>query len=77
VQSHASCISLLSGVPQIVVPDNLKSGDIRACKYDPDVNKTYQKMAAHYGVAIIPAIPYKPKAEVSVQIIERWILARI
>ena len=81
VQSHARCFEFLGGVPQVVVPDNLKSGVTKACHYDPDVNPTYQQMAAHYGVAIIPARPYKPKdkskAEVGVQIIERWILARI
>ena len=81
VQSHAMCFTFLGEVPQVVVPDNLKSGVTRACNYDPDVNLIYQQMAAHYGVAIIPARPYKPKekskAEVGVQIIERWILARI
>lgn len=81
VQSHARCFEFMGGVPQVVVPDNLKSGVTKACNYDPDVNPTYQQMAAHYGVAIIPARPYKPKdkskAEVGVQIIERWILARI
>jgi transposase len=81
VQSHARCFTFLGGVPEIVVPDNLKSGVTKACNYDPDVNPTYQQLAVHYGVAIVPARPYKPKdkakAEVGVQIIERWILARI
>lgn len=79
--SHARAFSFLGGVPQMVVPDNLKSGVTKACRYDPDVNPSYQQLAAHYGVAIMPARPYKPKdkakAEVGVQIIERWILARL
>ena len=79
--SHARAFSFLGGVPHMVVPDNLKSGVTKACRYDPDVNPAYQQLAAHYGVAIMPARPYKPKdkakAEVGVQIIERWILARL
>jgi transposase len=68
VQSHARCFEFLGGVPQVVVPDNLKSGVTKACNYDPDVNPTYQQMAAHYGVAIIPARPYKPKDYVAARI---------
>lgn len=79
--SHARTFEFIGGVPNIVVPDNLRSGVSKACKYDPDVNPSYQQLAAHYDTAIIPARPYKPKdkskAEVGVQIIERWILARL
>ena len=64
-----------------MVPDNLKSGVKRACRYDPDLNASYQQWAEHYQVAVVPARPYKPKdkakAEVGVQIVERWILARL
>lgn len=53
----------------------------KACRYDPDLNPSYQQLAEHYQVSVIPARPYKPKdkskAEVGVQIIERWILARL
>jgi transposase len=52
---------------------------VRACRYDPDLNPTYQEFAAHYGVGVVPARPYRPrdkaKAEVGVQIVERWIIA--
>lgn len=79
--SHARALEFLGGVPKLLVPDNLKSGVSRACRYDPDINPSYQQLAAHYGVAIMPARPRKPqdkaKAEVGVQIIERWILARL
>lgn len=81
IGSHVRTFEFLGGIPEIVVPDNLKSGVTKACRYDPDVNPCYQQMAAHYGTAIIPARPLKPqdkaKAEVGVQIIERWILARL
>jgi len=79
--SHARAFVFLGGVPRLIVPDNLKSGVSKPCRYDPDINRNYQQLAAHYGVAIMPARPYKPqdkaKAEVGVQIIERWILARL
>lgn len=64
-----------------MVPDNLKSSTTRACQYDPDINPTYQQMLAHYGVAVMPARPRKPKdkakVETAVQIVERWIMAKL
>jgi len=55
----------------MVVPDNLRSAVSKACRYDPDLNPSYQQLAAHYQVAVLPAWPYKPKdkskAEVAVQ----------
>lgn len=79
--SHARTFTHLGGVPRLIVPDNLRSGVSKACRYDPDINPSYQQLSAHYGVAIMPARPRKPKdkakAEVGVQIIERWILARL
>ena len=81
IGSHVRAFTFLGGVPEIVVPDNLRSGVSRACRYEPDLNPTYADLAAHYGVAVIPARPYKPKdkakVEVGVQIVERWILARL
>jgi len=65
----------------MLVPDNLKSAVIKTHRYEPDLNPAYQQMAEHYGVAVIPARPYKPKdkskVEVAVLIVERWIMARL
>jgi transposase len=81
INSHVRAFDFIGGVPTIVVPDNLKSAVTKACRYDPELNPSYQQLAAHYGTAIVPARPLKPKdkakAEVGVQIIERWILARL
>ncbi len=64
-----------------MVSDNLKAGVTRACFHEPAVNRTYGEMATHYGTAIVPARPYKPrdkaKVEVGVQVVQRWILARL
>jgi len=81
INSHVRAFNFICGVPAIVVPDNLKSGVTKACRYDPELNPSYQQLAAHYGTALVPARPLKPKdkakAEVGVQIVERWILARL
>jgi len=77
--SHVRAFEYFGGSTTMVVPDNLKSGVIRACRYDPDLNPSYQQWAEYYQTAVVPARPYKPKdkskAEVGVQIVERWILA--
>jgi len=79
--SHVWTFEFLGGVTQLVVPDNLKSGVSKACRYEPDLNPSYQYLASYYGTAILPARPYKPKdkakAEAGVQLVERWILARL
>jgi len=79
IQSHINAFEFFQGCPEIVVPDNLKSGVRKTHLYEPDINPTYQDMAAHYGVVIIPArvnAPKdKPKVENGVQQVERQILA--
>lgn len=79
--SHARAFEFFGGVPKMLIPDNLKSAVSKSCRYDPELNPSYQQLAAHYQVAVLPARPYKPKdkakAEVGVQIVERWIIARL
>ena len=81
VNAHVHAFEYIGGCPAIVVCDNLRSGVTRPHRYEPDVNATYAEMAAHYGVAIIPARTYKPrdkaKAESGVLLAERWIIARL
>lgn len=61
ISSHQRCFRYLGGVREIVVPDNLKSGVTKAHRYEPDANPTYQDMAAHYGVAVLPARVRRPR----------------
>lgn len=81
ISAHVRMFAFIGGVPEIIVPDNLKAGVTHPCRYEPDLNPTYHDLAQHYGVAIIPARVRKPKdkakAEVAVQVVERWILARL
>src|SRR6516164_2500528 len=79
IAAHVRALAYFGGVPRQTVSDNLKAGITKACFHEPMVNRTYADMARHYGTAIVPARPYKPrdkaKVEVGVQVIGRWILA--
>lgn len=79
--SHVRTFDYLEGVPQIVVPDNLKSGVTKADRYEPQVNRSYQDLATHYGTVIIPTRTYRPKdkakVETAVLLAQRWILAAL
>jgi len=79
--AHVRSFQFLQGVPTLLVPDNARTGVSKAHRYEPDLNPTYQEMASHYGVGVVPARPYKPrdkaKVEVGVQIAQRWILAAL
>ncbi len=79
--SHQRAFHYFGGVTAAVVPDQLKSGVVLACRYEPGLQRTYEQFAQHFGTVILPARPAKPrdkaKIEVAVQIVERWILARL
>jgi transposase len=81
INSHVRALNFFKGVPQCLVPDNLKSGVTKADSFDPLVNKTYQNLARHYQCAIRPARKLHPKdkakVEKGVQYAETWILARL
>jgi transposase len=81
IGGHVRALAFFNGVPEIIVPDNLRQGVKHPNLYEPDLNPTYLEMAQHYGVAVIPARVKRPrdksKVEVGVQVVERWILARL
>lgn len=81
VPSHVRAFEYFGGVTRAVVPDQLKSGVTKACRYEPGVQRTYEELAEHYGTTILPARPAhardKAKVEVGVLIAQRWILARL
>jgi len=78
---HQRMFTFYGGCSSILVPDNLKSGITTPCRYEAGVNRTYEEMADHYGAVVIPARVRKPKdkpkAELSVLLAQRWILARL
>ena len=81
IDCHVRAFEFFQGVTRLLVPDNPRTGVSRACRYEPDLNRTYLEMAQHYGIAVLPARPYKPrdkaKVENAVGIVERWILAAL
>jgi len=81
IGSHVRAFSFFGGVPEVIVPDNLRSGVKEACFYDPDINPTYQEMATYYGSIVLPARVRKPrdkaKVETGVKLVEQWILSRV
>ncbi len=81
VNAHAHAFAFFGGCPEIAVVDNLPAGVSKAHRYEPIVNESYLDLASHFGVAVVPARPYKPrdkaKVEAAVLVVERWILARL
>ncbi|MFP1133377.1 IS21 family transposase, partial [Asticcacaulis sp. W401b] len=81
IEGHVQALAYFGGAPALIVPDNPKVAVIRACFYDPDINKTYAELAAHYGTSLLPARPRRPrdkaKVEALVRIVERWLLGKL
>src|SRR5215469_11274509 len=81
IGSHIRALEFMGGVPEVVIPDNTRTGVKHPCRYEPELNATYRELAEHYGFAVIPARPYKPrdkaKAEAGVQVAQRWIIAAL
>jgi transposase len=81
IASHQRAFAFIGGVTAALVCDQLKSGVVIPCRYEPGLQRTYEELGQHYGTVILPARPAKArdkaKVEVAVQVVERWILARL
>lgn len=81
IGAHVKTFEYFGGVPEIVVPDNLLSGVSKACRYEPDINPTYNDLCRHYGTVAIPARVRRPKdkakVEAAVLLVTRWITAAL
>jgi transposase len=79
--SHVRALEYYGAAPTIFVPDNPRVGVTRADRYEPQLQRSYEELAAHYRAVVIPARPYRPKdksrAELSVLLVCRWVLARL
>jgi transposase len=79
--SHVRMLTFYGHAPTILVPDNLRVGVTKADRYEPELQRSYEEMAAHFGIVVIPARPYrprdKPRAEQTVLLVSRWVLARL
>ncbi len=81
IGAHTRTFSFIGGAPKLVIPDNPKVAVIKACFYEPMVNRTYEDMLKHYDTTALPARPRKPrdksKVEAAVRIMERYLLGRL
>jgi transposase len=81
IMGHVRAFEFFGCAAKLLVPDNMKGAVTKAHRYDPDVNPTYTELSEHYGIGVLPARPNAPrdkaKVESSVQIVQRWILARL
>jgi transposase len=81
LMAHVRMFEFFGGCPDLLVPDNQKTGVTKASRYEPDLNPAYTALAEHYGCAVLPTRPYKPrdkaKVETGVLIVERRIIARL
>jgi transposase len=79
--SHVRMLEFYGASPTILVPDNPRVGVTKADRYEPELQRSYEEMAAHFAIAVIPARPFrprdKPKAELTVLLVCRWVLARL
>ena len=81
IGSHIRAFEYFGGVSALLIPDNLKSGVTKACRYEPELNPTYLEMCQHYGTVAMPARAGKPrdkaKVEAGVLLVTRWITAAL
>lgn len=81
IGAHVNALAAIGGVPKALVPDNLKAGITKPSRYEPGINRTYQDLADHYGCVVLPTRVMKPRdkatVEVAVQIVERFVLAKL
>lgn len=81
LESHVHAFEFYGGVATLTIPDNLRSGVSRACRYEPELNPSYRDLAEHYGTCVIPARVRKPrdkaKVEAAVLVAQRWIMAAL
>lgn len=81
LSAHVGALEAIGGSPRLLVPDNAKVAVIRACHFEPEVNRSYVEMAAHYDMAVLPTRSRRPrdkaKVESAVLVVERWLLGRL
>jgi len=58
---HRNAFAFFGGVPERIVPDNLKAAIVRACWHEPQAQHAYRECAEHYGFLIRPCQPGKPE----------------
>src|SRR5690606_33875665 len=71
------CLQALGGVPQALVPDNLKAAVIKANRYEPAINMALEDFANHYGTTVVPARAKKTQDKALVENQVKLIYSRV
>jgi transposase len=66
IAGHVQAYAFFGGVTKATVPDNPKTAVTRPCRYEPQLHRTYQELAEHYGTIILPARIRKPRDKAKV-----------
>jgi transposase len=81
IESMTRALTFYGGVPQLIVPDNPRALISQPDRYEPRAHDTVLDFARHYATSVLPARPRSPRdkaaAESAVQVVTRWILARL
>jgi len=81
IESMTRALTFYGGVPQLIVPDNPRALISQPDRYEPQAHATVLDFARHYATSVLPARPRSPRdkatAESAVQVVTRWILARL
>ena len=65
VDAHVHMVEYFGGATALWVPDQLRSAIARPCRYEPDVNRTYEDLADHYGAVVVAPLA-RPDAQIAV-----------
>jgi len=80
-EDFISCVEnalwFYGGVPQALVPDNLRAAVTKSSRYEPKVNETFADFAEHYETAVLPTRAYKPRDKAIVENAVRIIYTRV
>ena len=79
INATIRALEFFGGVPELLVPDNVKTAVTKASRHEPTLSLTYEDMADHYDTVICPARPGKPKdkakVETGVKVVESRVMA--
>jgi len=67
ISATENALHFFGGVPQVLIPDNLKSAVTKANKYEAEINSTFLDFANHYGTTVLPTRSYKPQDKAHVE----------
>jgi len=77
INANVNALHYFGGVPKAIVPDCLKTGVTKACKYEPELNPAFLEFAEYYDTAIVPARPLSPQDKALVENTVKIIYTRL